>query len=98
MKSKGSCAIADLGLAVRFDSVSNSVDIPPNPRVGTKRYLAPEVLDETINTNHFDCFKRADIYAFGLVLWEIGRRCDIGGIYNLITFFIFSLMKTCLIM
>ncbi|KAG8179023.1 hypothetical protein JTE90_011970 [Oedothorax gibbosus] len=82
VKSKGSCAIADLGLAVRFDSVSNSVDIPPNPRVGTKRYLAPEVLDETINTNHFDCFKRADIYAFGLVLWEIGRRCDIGGIHE----------------
>lgn len=68
-----------MGLAVRFDSVTNSVDIPPNPRVGTKRYLAPEVLDETINTNHFDSFKRADIYAFGLVLWEIGRRCDIGG-------------------
>ncbi|XP_071044266.1 TGF-beta receptor type-1 [Parasteatoda tepidariorum] len=82
VKNKGSCAIADLGLAVRFDSVSNSVDIPPNPRVGTKRYLAPEVLDETINTNHFDSFKRADIYAFGLVLWEIGRRCDIGGIHD----------------
>ncbi|CAL1295124.1 unnamed protein product [Larinioides sclopetarius] len=82
VKNKGSCAIADLGLAVRFDSISNSVDIPPNPRVGTKRYLAPEVLDETINTNHFDSFKRADIYAFGLVLWEIGRRCDIGGIHE----------------
>ncbi|KAL3222328.1 hypothetical protein MRX96_028429 [Rhipicephalus microplus] len=82
VKSSGACAIADLGLAVRYDSATNSVDIPPNPRVGTKRYLAPEVLDETINMNHFDSFKRADIYALGLVLWEIARRCNIGGIYE----------------
>ena len=79
VKSNGTCAIADLGLAVRFDSTTNSVDIPPNPRVGTKRYLAPEVLDETINMNHFDSFKRADIYSFGLCLWEMARRCNVGG-------------------
>lgn len=79
VKSGGACAIADLGLAVRYDSATNSVDIPPNPRVGTKRYLAPEVLDESINMHHFDSFKRADIYALGLVLWEIARRCSIGG-------------------
>jgi TGF-beta receptor type-1 len=82
VKSNGTCAIADLGLAVRYDSSSNSVDIPPNPRVGTKRYLAPEVLDETININHFDSFKRADIYSFGLCIWEISRRCNVGGIYE----------------
>lgn len=79
VKSNGTCAIADLGLAVRYDSVSNSVDIPPNTRVGTKRYLAPEVLDDSINTNHFDTFKRADIYSFGLCIWEIARRCNVGG-------------------
>lgn len=84
VKANGTCAIADLGLAVRFDSSSNSVDIPPNPRVGTKRYLAPEVLDESINANHFDSFKRADIYAFGLVLWELARRCNVGGKFILI--------------
>ena len=43
------------------------------------RYMAPEVLDDTLNIRHFDSFKRADIYSFGLVLWEIARRCDIGG-------------------
>jgi len=80
VKSNGTCAIADLGLAVRYDSSTNSVDIPPNPRVGTKRYLAPEVLDETININHFDSFKRSDIYSFGLCIWEISRRCNVGGI------------------
>lgn len=43
------------------------------------RYMAPEVLDETINTTHFDSFKCADIYALGLVYWEITRRCNSGG-------------------
>lgn len=43
------------------------------------RYMAPEVLDETINTRHFDSFKCADIYALGLVYWEIARRFNSGG-------------------
>lgn len=41
--------------------------------------MAPEVLGETINMRHFDSFKCADIYALGLVYWEIARRCNIGG-------------------
>lgn len=41
--------------------------------------MAPEVLDETINMKHFDSFKCADIYALGLVYWEIARRCNTGG-------------------
>lgn len=43
------------------------------------RYMAPEVLDETINMRHFDSFKCADIYALGMVYWEIARRCNSGG-------------------
>lgn len=82
VKNNGTCAIADLGLAVRHDAATDTVDIPPNNRVGTKRYMAPEVLDETLNMNHFDSFKRADVYALGLVLWEITRRCNVGGIYE----------------
>lgn len=31
---------------------------------------------------HFDSFKRADVYALGLIFWEIARRCNIGGIYE----------------
>lgn len=82
VKNNGTCCIADLGLAVRHDSATDSVDIAPNNRVGTKRYMAPEVLDETINMNHFESFKRADVYSFGLVLWEIARRCSVGGIFE----------------
>lgn len=40
------------------------------------------MLDESINTNHFDSFKRADVYAFGLILWEIARRCNIDRMYE----------------
>lgn len=41
--------------------------------------MAPEVLDNSLNVQHFDAFKRADIYSLGLVFWEILRRCKIGG-------------------
>lgn len=43
------------------------------------RYMAPEVLDDSINMKHFESFKRADIYAMGLVFWEIANRCSMGG-------------------
>uniref|UniRef100_A0A663LPK3 receptor protein serine/threonine kinase n=1 Tax=Athene cunicularia TaxID=194338 RepID=A0A663LPK3_ATHCN len=80
VKKNESCAIADLGLAVKHDSVLNTIDIPQNPRVGTRRYMAPEILDDAMNTNIFESFKRADIYSLGLVYWEIARRCSVGGI------------------
>ncbi|XP_015513126.1 bone morphogenetic protein receptor type-1B [Neodiprion pinetum] len=79
VKRNGECAIADFGLAVRFISESGEIDIAPNTRVGTRRYMAPEVLDETLNTSSFDSFKMADMYSVGLVLWEVCRRCATGG-------------------
>ncbi|XP_004535871.1 TGF-beta receptor type-1 isoform X3 [Ceratitis capitata] len=82
VKTNLSCAIGDLGLAVRHVEKNDSVDIPSTHRVGTKRYMAPEVLDESMNAQHFDSYKRADVYAFGLILWEIARRCNIGMIYD----------------
>lgn len=35
-----------------------------------------------MNIDQFDSFKRADVYALGLIFWEIARRCNIGGIYD----------------
>ncbi|XP_039624416.1 bone morphogenetic protein receptor type-1A-like isoform X2 [Polypterus senegalus] len=80
MKKNGTCCIADLGLAVKFNSDTNEVDIPLNTRVGTKRYMAPEVLDESLNKNHFQAYIMADIYSYGLIIWEMARRCITGGI------------------
>jgi hypothetical protein len=41
--------------------------------------MAPEVLDETLLTHQFDAYRKADIYALGLVIWEICRRCATNG-------------------
>lgn len=41
--------------------------------------MAPEILDDAMNVNIFESFKRADIYSLGLVYWEIARRCSVGG-------------------
>lgn len=74
VRHDGVCAIGDLGLAVRHVSESNSLDIPANCRVGTKRYLAPEVLDGSLQEDNFETYKQGDIYALGLVFWEIVNR------------------------
>jgi len=70
--------IADLGLCVRHNAEDDSVDIAANSNkaAGTKRYLAPEILDKSINEAHFDSWKRTDVYSLGLVFWEMARRCD----------------------
>ncbi|XP_031413908.1 activin receptor type-1C isoform X2 [Clupea harengus] len=82
VKKNGTAVIADLGLAVKHDSSTNTIDIPTNHRVGTRRYMAPEILDDTINMNSFESFKRADIYSLGLVFWEVARRCSFRGIHE----------------
>ena len=79
VKKNGQCAIADLGLAVMHSQRTNTVDIPANNKVGTRRYMSPELLEESFNAQCFDSYKRIDVYAFGLVLWEIARRCLSGG-------------------
>lgn len=73
------CCIADLGLAILHTPQSNSADGSTNYRIGTRRYMAPEVLNETINPRVFESFRQADVYSFGLVMWETSRRCQIGG-------------------
>ncbi|XP_067385925.1 serine/threonine-protein kinase receptor R3 [Emydura macquarii macquarii] len=80
VKNNQQCCIADLGLAVMHSQGSDYLDIGNNPRVGTKRYMAPEVLDEQIRTDCFESYKQTDIWAFGLVLWEITRRTVVNGI------------------
>ncbi|XP_064354570.1 serine/threonine-protein kinase receptor R3 isoform X2 [Dromaius novaehollandiae] len=80
VKSNRQCCIADLGLAVMHSQGSDYLDVGNNPRVGTKRYMAPEVLSEQIRTDCFESYKKTDIWAYGLVLWEIARRTVVNGI------------------
>jgi bone morphogenetic protein receptor type-1B len=69
--------LLDTLLFVHF-SESNEIDIAFNTRVGTRRFMAPEVLDQSLNTSAFESFKMADMYSLGLVFWEMGRRCVTG--------------------
>lgn len=80
VKRNGQCCISDLGLSVLHSSKSNQINMCFNRRAGTKRYMAPEILDETLSETSFDAFKQIDIYAFGLVLWEMSRRTVINGV------------------
>ena len=57
VKSNGECCIGDLGLATRADWTSNTEPASPTARlyekgnlqVGTKRYMAPEVLNNSLD-------------------------------------------------
>ncbi|XP_052892419.1 activin receptor type-1 isoform X1 [Anopheles moucheti] len=74
IRANGTCVIADFGLAVMHSQTTNKIDIGNTARVGTKRYMAPEVLDESISMDCFDALRKADIYALGLIFWEVCRR------------------------
>ncbi|KPP62783.1 hypothetical protein Z043_119012 [Scleropages formosus] len=67
-----SAVIGDFGLAVRFEPGKPPGDM--HGQVGTRRYMAPEVLEGAINFQR-DAFLRIDMYAMGLVLWELASRC-----------------------
>lgn len=80
VKDNLECCVADFGLAVKQDpnggvdfvsEKSSRDDEPPNPRVGTRRYMAPEILDQTIQMKDFNAFQCADMYAIGLLVWEV---------------------------
>ncbi|MFH4979234.1 hypothetical protein AB6A40_005943 [Gnathostoma spinigerum] len=77
VKSDLTCVIADLGLAVSY--TNGKLSLPDNNKCGTIRYLSPECLDNSFAIYHFDAYKMSDIYAFGLIIWEIARRCAVGG-------------------
>lgn len=89
------CCIADLGLSLTYEQATGSIKQPPRTTVGTRRYLAPEVLTESIAVKNFESFKRSDIYSFALVMWEIGRRAECNGRYSIYLNRSLSLMSTC---
>lgn len=74
VRSDQSCCIGDLGLAVRSNTMREVFNDPSKAVVGTKRYLAPEILDGSINAKSFLSFVRADMYSLSLILWEMACR------------------------
>lgn len=74
LKSDLTACVADFGLALRFTPGQPCGDV--HGQVGTRRYMAPEILEGAINFNR-DSFLRIDVYACGLVLWELVSRCTV---------------------
>lgn len=62
-----------------FQSI-NQFDVGNNFCVGIKCYMVFEVLDEIIQVDCFDFYKRVDIWVFGFVLWEVVRWMVSNGI------------------
>jgi len=85
VSNEGHAVIGDLGLALRLDQflgiksnhMTNRLK-EGNRKIGTTRFMAPEVLTGTIDKSHFESFKQADIYSLSLVMWEIMSRTSIG--------------------
>ncbi|XP_065211774.1 activin receptor type-2A [Planococcus citri] len=73
LKNEQTACIADFDLALIFKP--NRACGDTHGQVGTRRYMAPEVLEGAINFSS-DSFLRIDTYAFGLVLWELASRCS----------------------
>ena len=71
MKSNFACCIGDLGLAVKQKDDTGVDMVPTNKLSGTRRYLPPEVLDQSMNFEKFQCYTSADVYSASLVIWEI---------------------------
>lgn len=71
-----SICIGDFGYAVWEAEETIVEQAFREPRKGTKRYMPPEILDETTKLNSFDSLIYGDIYSFALVLWEVFRRVE----------------------
>lgn len=79
-----SCSLCDLGLAMKIvgskyyqNGEEQHAETKAINDVGTLRYMAPEVLEGAVNLR--DCessLKQIDVYALGLVVWELACRCS----------------------
>lgn len=77
MKTPDCCCIADFGHAlIKIDEETLDYGKYQHLQVGTIRYMAPEILRPNTNLNyrHFSTFAQADLYQFGLILWEVCHR------------------------
>lgn len=77
MKTPESCCIADFGHAlVKVGEENLDYGKYQHLQVGTVRYMAPEILrpNSSLNYRQFLTFALADVYQFGLIIWEVTHR------------------------
>ena len=74
VKADLTCCISDLGLALCGDKLGNVTQSAATIRTGTKRYMAPEILNKTINYKSLLQFQNAEMYSLALIFWELLRK------------------------
>ncbi|XP_063997090.1 anti-Muellerian hormone type-2 receptor isoform X4 [Pogoniulus pusillus] len=77
VREDGTCAIGDFGLALALPPGCQAGSGVCIRKAGTQRYLAPEILDESLDLRAWGrALRQADVYALALLLWEILSRCQ----------------------
>ena len=54
-------------------------------RTGAKRYMAPEILNKTIDTKSLHQYQNAEMYSLALIIWETLQRTKfeyLGSVYS----------------
>lgn len=71
LRADNQAVISDFGLSITRSTISiRSTQSPTNAPVGTLCWMAPEILDGKAASCH------SDVYALGIILWEISSRDD----------------------
>lgn len=82
MRADLTCCLADFGLSMAFPN-NRVPDLSATfSQVGTRRYMAPEVLRGAMAYTA-ECFTAADIYSYALVAWELLSRTNTTDLYEL---------------
>uniref|UniRef100_A0A672YP40 receptor protein serine/threonine kinase n=1 Tax=Sphaeramia orbicularis TaxID=375764 RepID=A0A672YP40_9TELE len=83
VRADGTCALSDFGCSTVLRSClghhcrqNHTRNTEVHPQVGTPRYMAPEILDGSVNLKSSLCLIQGDVYALGLLMWEIWMRCS----------------------
>ncbi|XP_074499039.1 bone morphogenetic protein receptor type-2-like isoform X5 [Sebastes fasciatus] len=83
VKADGTCVLCDFGCSTILRSCSghrrwqsHTTNGESHAQLGTLRYMPPEILEGSVNLSSSWCLMQGDIYALGLLLWEIWMRCS----------------------
>uniref|UniRef100_A0A8C9Y2T1 receptor protein serine/threonine kinase n=1 Tax=Sander lucioperca TaxID=283035 RepID=A0A8C9Y2T1_SANLU len=83
VRADGTCVLCDFGCSTILRSCSghrrwqsHTKNMKGHAQLGTLRYMSPEILEGHVNLSNSLCLMQGDIYALGLLLWEIWMRCS----------------------
>uniref|UniRef100_A0AAQ5XM26 receptor protein serine/threonine kinase n=1 Tax=Amphiprion ocellaris TaxID=80972 RepID=A0AAQ5XM26_AMPOC len=83
VRADGTCVLCDFGCSTILRSrserrccQSHTTNTEGHAQLGTLHYTSPEILEGSVNLNSSGFLMQADVYALGLLLWEIWMRCS----------------------